>query len=237
MNHEKLPSIPASDPSLLQGKIDKLTVELREVLQKVAAFENILRAYVADEIIAEQELSLLYKQQKKAKKEKRLSQKKRGKNFSAPQGLQPSKHTKPIQKNPEEQKEKKRLYREAMLYVHPDKFSMQEEKLDLATEVTSKLIDIYQSGDLATLQAYHAHIFSGHALIASEPLLKPTAMDGNAYLEMELQALQSQLAEVKGRYTYKVLTTYANPMSFKEELKAYYTDRLAKLRKRTRTKA
>ncbi|SHJ50438.1 hypothetical protein SAMN04487911_12323 [Arenibacter nanhaiticus] len=237
MNKEELPSIPDSDQSLLQAKIDKLTAELQEVLQKLSAFENTLRAYVADEIIAEQELSLLYKQQKKAKKEKRLSQKKRGKNFAAPTGLKPANLTKPIDKNPEDQKEKKRLYREAMLYVHPDKFSMEEEKSALATEVTAKLIDIYQSGDLATLQAYHAHIFSGHALIASKPFLKPTAIDGNTYLEMELQALKSKLAQVKDSYTYRVLTTYDNPMTFKEELKAYYTDRLAKLRKRTRTKA
>ena len=186
-------------------------------------------------MIEEQELSLLYKQQKKAKKEKRQVQKKLGKNYQVPTSLQNTKRAPLVDKNTKEQLQKKRLYREAMLHVHPDKFLMQKDKLDLATEITAQLIEIYQSGDLATLEAYHAHIFHGNTLTA---LGKPTLTKGTglAYLQMELKNLNEELSQAKNRHTYKVLTEYENPMSFVDELKSYYKDRLTKLRKRTRSK-
>ena len=122
-----------------------------------------------------------------------------------------------------------------MLYVHPDKFSMQTDKLDLATEITTQLIEIYRSGDLAALKAYHAHIFSGITLIKPHEKQEPLKDPDLTYLKMELKKLREELAAAKNRHTYKVLTQYENPMSFLDELKAYYKDRLMKLRKRTRT--
>ena len=65
-----------------------------------------------------------------------------------------------------------------------------------------------------------------------EPLKGPEL----TYLRMELKKVQKELAEVKNRQTYKVLMEYENPMNFLDELKAYYKDRLMKLRKRTRLK-
>jgi hypothetical protein len=134
-----------------------------------------------------------------------------------------------------EEKEKKRLYREAMLHVHPDKFSMKENKIDIATEVTSKLIEIYKYGQLNELKLFHAHIFLGNALeetsIHSNKLIN---VSNDIYLIQEMGVFKQKLAQAKARPTYRVLKDYVNPMTFADELKLYYEDRLFKLRKRTR---
>lgn len=235
MSENYLPSELPTQIQLLQAEINRLQLEINETIQKTSVFENLLRTKIEDELIEEQELSLLYKQQKKAKKDKRLAQKKRGKNYDQT-GILTSDQPKPIpEKNSRERQQRKQLYREAMLYVHPDKFSMQTDKLDLATEITTQLIEIYRSGDLAALKAYHAHIFSGITLIKPHEKQEPFKDPDLTYLKMELKKLREELAAAKNRHTYKVLTEYENPMSFLDELKAYYKDRLMKLRKRTRT--
>ncbi|RXQ92155.1 hypothetical protein EO244_11435 [Ancylomarina salipaludis] len=221
----------------LKAEIQALSEELMRVEQETLAFEAKLRAILIDLIIEEQELSDLYRRMQKAKKEKRLEQKKRGKNYKEPQGLK----TIPKQKletsqSIEIEKEKKRLYREAMLHVHPDKFSTNDDQIDLATEITGKLIDIYKSGSLRELQAFHSHIFSGNALLQTSKInskVTNSAIEDH-YLQLEKEALEKKLAQAKNRQTYRVLKDYENPMLFAEELKAYYTDRLFKLRKRTR---
>lgn len=225
------------DQLLLKARIRGLEEELQLVEQKTVTFENMLRTELGAMLIEEQELTVLYKQQKLSKKIKRLEQKRRGKNYRAPKAL------KPILKNTEkslvsgEEKEMKRLYREAMLHVHPDKFSMEAEKMDLATEVTTKLIDIYQSGNLKALESYHRHVFSGNALqgLENHALSKGIHSPKDDYLENEIDRLEKELAEAKSRHTYKVLTEYDDPMTFLTELTIYYRDRISKLRRRTRS--
>ncbi|MCE7992490.1 MAG: hypothetical protein HEP71_10930 [Roseivirga sp.] len=222
---------------ILKAQIKGLQEELRAVEQKTVTFENILRTELGSMLIEVQELTVLYKQQKQAKKTKRQEQKKRGKNYKAPVGLKSISQQPEIQSQKVEDKEMKRLYREAMLHVHPDKFSMQEEKMDLATEVTTRLIDIYQSGDLKALASYHRYIFSGNALEGVEHETVSGDMLGpkDDYLEKEIERLEQELADAKKQQTYKVLTEYDDPLTFLEELRVYYRDRIAKLRRRTRT--
>ncbi|WP_461629937.1 hypothetical protein [Labilibaculum euxinus] len=228
---------PALDQLFLKEQIEALRKELEFIEQKTIAFETLLRTSLADELIEEQELRIIYKKLKQAKKEKRLEQKKRGKNYKEPIGIKPI-STAAVNKtsNKEEQKEIKRLYREAMLHVHPDKFSMNEEKIDLATEITSQLIDIYKAGNLHELQQYHAHIFSGNALNQEIKVLpKGTKIIAqNSYLKKEKEHLEDLLFAAKNRHTYKVLTEYPDPLLFVEELRVYYADKIIKLRKRTR---
>jgi hypothetical protein len=221
---------------LLQAKIKGLQQELNVIAQKLSAFETILRSHLTNEIIEEQELTVLYKKLQKEKKEKRLLQKQKGKKFKKVEGLNVI-HKKITEiENQNQLKEKKRLYREAMLFVHPDKFSMQEDKVDLATEVTAKLIEIYQTGNLEELQLYHSHIFSGDALpnVKDVDKINEQLQGNDSYLKKELEQLLKRLAIIKSSHTYKVLTEYENPLTFIDELKEYYVDRIFKLKKRTR---
>ncbi len=224
-------SLNASDSFLLKEEIKALEFQIKNIIDKLDGFEAVLRSELINEIVEEQELSVLYKKLKQEKKVNRLNQKRRGKNYIEPQGLiQVVKKETPV--NNDDQKEKKRLYREALLQVHPDKFSLNSKNIDTATEVSSKLISIYQSGDLLELQEYHAHIFSGNALDL-ESLPKNQTPD-TSYLKNQIEQLRHQLQDIKNKHTYKVLTEYPDPLTFVDELKAYYSDRLLKLRKRTR---
>ncbi len=221
----------------LEGEINELTNQINKVEQKLFPFEQSLRNEIADLLIEEQELTVLYKAQKKAKKEKRLAQKRRGKNYVvAKKGLKVI-NKKNSESEIHQQKEKKRLYKEAMLFVHPDKFSMKAEEQKTATEITTKLIDIYKSGSLEELIAYHAHVFSGNTKIAiAATFIENKKIDKTAYLKQEIKRLKKELEELLAKYTYKVLTTYEEPMTFVKELTGYYNDRIFKLKKRTRKK-
>nr|WP_299035584.1 hypothetical protein [uncultured Tenacibaculum sp.] len=238
MNENHFPIDVDSDAiSNLQEKIEVLKGKIEAIETKLFPFEQLLRNEISDLLIEERELVMLFKQQKKAKKEKRLAQKRKGKNYKEVTQVVPVSKERVTQEK-EHPKEKKRLYKEAMLYVHPDKFSMQENKQQKALETTTKLIEIYQNGSFEELEAFHAHIFGGNTTMNFSKdisLVKKTT--GNAtYLKKEIERLEKVLNDLLESYTYKVLTTYENPMSFADELKAYYDDRIFKLRKRTRTK-
>ncbi|MCF4100328.1 hypothetical protein L1I30_01495 [Gillisia sp. M10.2A] len=220
----------------LKAAITAAEEKLGEVKRRTSSFEAVLRAHLENEIIEEQELSVLYKQLKLAKKQKRLAQKRKGKNYIEPKALKVLSSQENFIKDPEKEKEKKRLYREAMLQSHPDKFSLQEQKMELATEVTTTLIKIYQEGSLQELKEYHTHILSGNAFLEVGSIVKQKVnLDtDDMYLKNRLAQLQKQLEEAKNKHTYKVLTEYEDPFSFISELKEYYADRISKLKKRTR---
>ncbi|MBE0423744.1 MAG: hypothetical protein IBX66_07380 [Lutibacter sp.] len=230
-----VPNDNEQEQLLLKAKIKVLQQELNDIEQKTTAFEAILRSNLTNELIEEQELTVLYKKVQLAKKEKRFAQKRKGKNFKDLKGLKMIAKSSLPAISDDDQKEKKRLYREAMLFVHPDKFSMHHEKIDLATEVTTKLIEIYQNGNLAELQIFHTHIFSGNAMLQFPINSEINAVASvDTYLQNELEKLEKQMQLAKNKHTYKVLTEYENPLTFIDELKEYYQDRIYKLKKRTR---
>ena len=80
-------AISGANQSTLKAQITLLQHELDQIRHKVATFEAQLQSHLAHEIIAVQELSILYKKQKAEKKAKRLVQKRSGKHFKVPVGL------------------------------------------------------------------------------------------------------------------------------------------------------
>lgn len=217
----------------LEEAIVLLQEEISLVNKEIEAFEAVLRSHLIDLMIEERELFALYKRLKKEKKEKRKIQKQKGKHYKASSGLivqSPAKKA----LNTAVEKEKKRLYRETMLMVHPDKFSMKEENNERATELTTKLIDIYKHQDLESLQHFHNYIKGNSILADLNVPTKKSSLAKEVYLKREQEQLQEQLNELKDKYVYKVLKDYKNPNSFIEELRLYYQDRIAKLKKRTR---
>jgi hypothetical protein len=235
MSKKRLPAPFHTDQNNSLEQIQILQKELEEIQKETRDFEALLRSHVSDLIVEVQELYVLYNQIKKAKKANRLEQKKRGKNYKEPKGIQlipkKAKNVIPL----EEQKEKKKLYREAMLHVHPDKFHLSEKETETATEVTSKLIEIYKTGSLETLQAYHAHIFEGNTnIVLEDSASKIEVLSKDNYLQQEIERLEKDIAIAKDYHLYKVITEYENPLTFVDELKDYYDDRIFKLKKRTR---
>lgn len=218
----------------IQNKINELQKEYDAIESKLYLFENQLRLALEDCIIEAQELTVVYKKLKKAKKEKRFEQKKRGKNYKESSELTISHYDNRKESvSPSEKIERKKLYREAMLNVHPDKFSLNENQLDLATNVTSNLIEIYKTGSLDDLKFYHSKIMRG-VLLGVDNKIVDNAVDVERYLKKQLLDIEDKLSSIKKKHTYVVLTTYNDPMSFIEELQEYYLDKIEKLKKRTR---
>jgi len=235
MNKKRLPIANQIDRQTLLDQIQMLEQELGEIQGEIQAFEALLRSHIGHLIVEAQELFVLYKQIKKAKKAKRLEQKKRGKNYKEPKSLLVVPKKKKSDVIPEEQKERKRLYREAILHVHPDKFSINENETEIATEVTSRLIEIYKMGSLETLQAYHAHIFKGNTkILLGDDASKITVSSKGDYLQQEKERLENAVDSAKNNHLYTVIIEYENPLMFVDELKVYYNHRIAQLKKRTR---
>ena len=215
----------------LQIEIQQLTSRIQSIKTEIFEFENFLRNELEGEIIEEQELSVLYRNLQKEKKLKRLTQKKKGKNYKG--------HTTiPVVSEITEEektglKDKKKLYREAMLMVHPDRFSNNEQEEHLATEITTELIRVYKQGTLSELEQIHKQITSQKELSNIQISLEKQ-LDTLELLQQKKADLQKEISQLQKRHTYVVLTTYANPKEYLQEVKAYYEDRLFKLRKRTR---
>jgi len=214
-------------------ELELLKVEYDIIKKKIKAFENIIRHKLINEIIQERELFVLYKTIKKAKKAKRLDQKKRGKNYFNKENIKHILRVNIPIESKDSIKEKKSLYREAMFHVHPDKFSMDVPKLDTATKLTTDLIDIYKNGSLNDMQQFHSYVFS----VSDVGTL---AYKGVDFLNIqkacseEIKEIKSKIKILKSRRVYFVLENYTDPLIFISELKKYYDDRIYKLLKRTR---
>jgi len=216
----------------LKTRIAQLEKELDEVVTKTRSFEAKLLIHIEDDIIQERELNAVYRKLRNAKKQKRLEQKRRGKNYKEPtSNLIPPKQELPTFDLSNKQ-EFKRLYKETMFLVHPDKYSLNEDMGEKATEATANLIDIYKSGDLNKMRLFHEHVIRGNAM--EENSIKADEKEPDAYLESEIERLTEALYQAKQKRTYQVLTTYDDPESYALELKAFYADRIEKLIKRTR---
>lgn len=215
----------------LQIEIKQLSNKVQTVKTEIFEFENFLRSELESEIIEEQELSVLYRNLQKEKKQKRLAQKKKGKNYKEPKTLPAVSIISEEEKI--ESKDKKKLYKQAMLMVHPDRFSNNQEDEHLATEITTELIRVYKHGTLIELQQLHQQITSQKNLTEIN-ISTVKQLDTLELLQQKKEDLQKEISQLQKRHTYVVLTTYANPKEYLQEIKSYYDDRLFKLRKRTR---
>ena len=216
---------------VLKGQLLKLKEEVRRIKIQLSEFQQQIQTAVANELIEAKELSVLYRQQKSAKKKKRLIQKERGKNYQAPLNHPVRQKETSLSHSIQNNKEKKSLYRRAMLLVHPDKFAINSLDKDLANEMTVQLVNIYQSGTLDELKKFCADLTgtSDKELSTSMPL-------ASNLLNRQLEDFSKELEALKKDSLYVVLQTYPDSHVFISEVKAYYVDRITKLKRRTRTK-
>ncbi|EMR01572.1 hypothetical protein [Cesiribacter andamanensis] len=241
-----LPQLPDSVPAddllgLLQQEIREMETELESIKQELAPFEAQIHARLDGHMDRIQQLADLYKQQKREKKARRLEQKKRGKNWQEPTQLrtvQPSTEAPPAQADAI-QRELRRLYKEAVVQVHPDKFvhAGEQERIQRATAITAQLNALYKRGDLEELiHFYHAIMGStavaekgrGAAGLSVDPQLRLEA------LKRKKEEVRQRLEQIRGSYLYTVLKTYENPLLFIDELQQQFEERIQQLEKRTR---
>lgn len=232
---------PTDEPvAQLQREISALEADLERLKQETGVFEREIHSRLYRQIARVRELYELYKKQKKEKKAKRLEQKKKGKNYKEPKQLQPNRRPKEaeVALNGDEQQALKRLYREAVVQVHPDKVSQagDENRTQHATSLTARLNDIYKRGDLDELINFYQTIISGSQVpglnTPVEDRIDPKVR--LAFLKRKKEAVLLQLEQLQHSISYTVLQTYENPFSFIEELRLQFEKRIRQLEKRTR---
>jgi len=225
----------------LEKEIAALDEELSRIESVVNTFESHLRSKLQIQILRIRELTTLYKEKKSAKKAKRIEQKKKGKNYKEPQGVKRVnvEKTSGDKLSSTNQQELKRLYKEAIVQVHPDKFvNEEEEKSRKATELTTQLNALYEKGDLDELSDFHQHIISGNAM-AHVPFNTSSVIDAETmvvFLQKKKNELMQSLQEIKTSRLYEVVTTYHDPDTFVDELRLQFEERIKVLEKRTRKK-
>ncbi len=235
---DKNPPFDAGAILLLEQKIAVLEAELIALETEINTFQAQIRSALSPQIQRIQELTILYKNQKQSKKLKRLEQKKRGKNYREPVGLKTTDPSFIIPNlvSADHQQELKRLYKEAIVQIHPDKFADASEELNhRATAVTSQLIEVYKSGDLEELNRLHEHIISGNALayIPNQPetVIDPQTM--MLFLQDKKRKLQKLLLETQTSAIYGLWLSQKNILVLIAELKIGFEERILILEKRT----
>jgi hypothetical protein len=245
--NSSLKSLSHSSPSSGNESLAKLELEialfeeeLKAAELKVRTIKSQIQSRYHSEIERIHELYSLYKNQKRQKKEKRLEQKKRGKNYKEPTGLKKvsKDQTTGTTNTPDTSHELKKLYREAVVQVHPDKFINHSDQISKRSlELTIQLIDIYQSGNLEKLKQAHSHIMSGNAMAGDledkSKVPDPKAM--KEYLVQKRNALITDLKKVKESYFYQVVTTSDNLSEFIDNMSTQFYLRIQQLERRTRS--
>ncbi|RYY30047.1 MAG: hypothetical protein EOP41_01470 [Sphingobacteriaceae bacterium] len=222
---------------LLEQEIALLEAELLVIENAVNAFRAQLQAALSVQIRRIQELTSIYKDQKQAKKQKRLEQKKRGKNYQKPLGLKlnNASFTGVNLVSAEKKQELKRLYKEAVVQIHPDKLVDADDELNrCATDITAQLNAYYKSGNLDELNRLHEHIISGNAL-SYKPDQPETITDLPAmmlFLQEKKRKLEVLLQEIKSSEIYNLWLSRKDVSVLIEELKLQFSGRILIMEKR-----
>ena len=232
------PNPSAETIRAIESEIAALEAELGGIEGRINAFETQVRVALQPQIMRLRELTTLYKRLKSEKKEKRREQKKKGKNYKEPKGLKkisPAGKWPPSDEKAEE--ELKRLYKEAVVRIHPDKFVNGDPALsERATSMTAQLNSLYDAGDLQELSALHQHILSGNAM-SHVPYQPQTLVDPNtmvAYLQKKRDEMAQALYALKASEWYGIINAHPEPSTFIDTLRPQFEERIQVLTKRTR---
>jgi len=224
---------------LLEKEIALTEAQLLELETAVNAFQLQIRSALAAHISQIQQLTNLYKAQKQAKKLKRQEQKKRGKNYREPVGLKIYNASFMAQKfvSADEKQELKRLFKEAIVQIHPDKFTDADDELNQrATAVTAQLNEVYQNGNLDEMSRLHEYIISGNALtyVPDQPQTIKNSTAMVEFLQDKKRKLLLLIDEIITSEIYNLLKGSKNLPTLIEELRLAFEQRITVLEKRTK---
>lgn len=239
---ERLPdkiNLEEKDPiPILQQDIRQLESVLETLKNDLRSFEHVIHSQLDRAIARMSELNNLYKAQKNAKKAKRLEQKKRGKNYQEPTGLilKRSSAGKEAELELSDKEELRRLYKEAVVQVHPDKIAHggEDSKIQDATALTAELNGIYKRGDLEELIYFYQNVILGNSSSGNASHPKADSQLRLSSLRKKKEALEMEVTHLQNSFILQVLKTYPDPLTFIEELRIQFQERIQQLEKRTR---
>lgn len=221
----------------LKSEIRLLEQELIDLKQKIQPFQNLIYNQLHNEIRLLAELSELHKKYRTEKKQKRLEQKKRGKNYKAPEpGIQRSRNTVDNHENNEYKPELKRLYKEAIVKIHPDKISHYSEKeaIETATNLTAQLNKIYKNGDLDELKFFYYTISEDILISNSQSDNHSNTKEYEQVLIKAKRKLILEIESIKSSSLFYYLSANKQPQEFVDDLRERLITKIKKLEKRTK---
>lgn len=224
----------------LLAEISLLEKNIGMVSKEIGTFENSIRHKLQIQISQLSSLNKKMKEKQQLKKAKRLEQKKKGKNYKEPvQLISPKQKSKSgPEVNEGEKQELKRLYKEAIVKVHPDKIDHggMVDKIKTATDLTSQLNGIYKNGDLEALLNFYQTFIIALPDLEGRQIEIPSVNSEIRLVALlsKKEALTKQLQNLEANYLYHVLKTYENPLTFIDELELEFQNKIGKLEKRTR---
>ncbi|WMJ72127.1 hypothetical protein RCC89_02930 [Cytophagaceae bacterium ABcell3] len=215
----------------LQKEIALLTQELKKVQKQLAPLENEVHNRLHKEIERVQELTNIYKKQQEQTKTEQPEQEQ---NNPQPNDKKASKKATFIL-NEEEKKVLKRIYKEAIRQVHPDKLIQTgcQDAEKTATKLTAELNRIYKHEDLEELIKFYERVIASTFIGGTSAKVDIDPELRRGFLEKKKQVIASGIKELKSSYLYTVMATYKNPLSFVDELRKHFTRKIEVLEKRT----
>lgn len=224
----------------LKSEIELLDQELRELQQNLRPYENLIYEQLRNEFSQLAMLSELHKKYTKEKKQKRQEQKERGKNYKAAKNIIKAS---PTDRDISSKKDLikadlKKIYREAIIQIHPDKISHNSEsdKIEAATDLTSQLNELYKNGDLDQLKLFYYSLSQGHALPVNTDEDKEVN-HAQEYRNLLLKAqseLELAIESLKASSYFQYYTAGKTPQEFSDDLRLTLLLKIKKLERRTR---
>lgn len=224
--------------SKLKFEIELLDQELRELQQNLKPYENLIYEQLRNEFGQLATLSELHKKYTKDKKQKRQEQKERGKNYKAAKNL--------IKANPKEtnvstnkdliKADLKKIYREAINKIHPDKISHKSDETAIytATELTAQLNKLYKNGDLEDLKFFYYTLTDENLLKTNGPNKNLPANDYYKLLIKEQQNLEAEIKALMDTSFFYYFNQNKKPQEFIDDLRERLLIKIKKLKKRTK---
>jgi hypothetical protein len=236
MLHKIIVSNSQENNQILEAEIIALELILAEKQLQQFAFEQFVRTSLNNQLLEIRRLDALFKAEKNAKKDKRLVQKKKGKNYVEPVGIKIVSKKKIEFDSIENNEELKKIYKETIKLVHPDKFSGNEVDIRKATKITTELIAIYKSGDLASIKDFYEYIIFGNTLTLPETIIKSQKKETNQldYLKKKKLKLLAEIDALENSAIYKLSLSVNDKEAFIGNLKTEFEERIVTLLKRTR---
>lgn len=221
----------------LKAELLLLQNEYSQKAKQLSQFENFLREKLNSQLVTIRELEAVYKAEKRAKKDKRIQQKlknkKSGTTSSFSVAVQATAQSTAKEEIPTDIK---KLYREALQNIHPDKFAHNTDHAQIANEITTELIQVYQNNDFDRLKDLHELIIYGNILELSNQntSVESPKKDTLESVQKEIETLQQHILVLQNSQLYLLMIENEDVQKLLETLKTQFEERIQVLLKRTR---
>jgi len=200
---------------LLEAEIAQLDAEKSELENRLEYAANQIRIALHDLLLEKLRLEALLAAQRARQTnkaaDKQNAQRRQDKAEEANNTFQSLSERQRILERPIDETLLKKLYREACMLAHPDKFMNEPEKQQKATELMARLAEAYRNKDLDLVQHIWQRLHNGLAFGFDWA----TPRDANLLLQIRESLLtrrEALLQEIEGlrqSFTYTLLTRYA----------------------------